>query len=264
MKKIVFRFLCFISLLHSAPTFAGFGPSILDPTLLSNQLPDDVATEAAKTFGVYFAHRPYQGATSIQDENSTEFKFETTLVKIGDGLFESLEKYGASGSIQDTPALPTLKLHIRKPISKGFDIGASGLFVAGQYVAGADLKFVLFQPEEGLTASFRLGATYATAKKFNLERISVISPEFVVSRKFDFVEPYLGIGGRYIWGKVSVTFDLPPAPSLTISKTGSGSTAYAFTGVSFILGSKGLRLAMEGTYDISGFSSIGSMIGFGI
>lgn len=264
MSKAFLRFLILISTLVSGLAHAGFGPSILDPSLLSNQLPDDVATEAAKTFGVYFAHRPYQGAATIQEENSTEFKIETTMVKIGDGLFTALEKYGASGSIQDMPAIPSLKFHIRKPITQGFDIGASGLFVGGQYVAGADLKIVLFHPEEGLTGALRLGATYATAKKFYLERISVFSPEFVVSRKFDFVEPYLGIGGRYIWGKVSVTFDVSPAPPLTIAKNGSGSTGYAFTGVNFILGSKGLRLALEGTYDISGFSSIGTVIGFGI
>lgn len=263
MKKTAPMLMAILAML-STEAHAGFGPSILDASLLSGQLPEDVATEAAKTFGAYFAHRPYQGAITIQEENSTEFKFETTLVKVGDGLIKSLANHGASASITDTPAIPTLKFHLRKPMTENFDFGASGLFVGGQFVAGADFKFTLFRPEEGLAGAFRLGLTYATATKFYLDNISVISPEFVMSRKFDFVEPYIGIGGRYMWGKVSVTFDNAPLPPITISKTGSGTTAYAFTGVSFVLGSKGLRLGMEGTYDISGFSSIGSVLGFGI
>jgi hypothetical protein len=262
----IFKF-WIISFLLIAPVTsqAAFDLSILNASNLNNVLPDDVASAAIKTFGIYFTHRPYQGATSIYGRGSLEMNFEVTMVKISNELNDALIANGlSSNTSSETAALPILKLNFRKALSPGADLGFSGIYYQGQYAIGTDIKFVLSNPEEGITTALRLGYSYATASILYLKSVTVLSPEFVMSRRIESAEPYLGFGGRYITGTISVPFELPPAGAGTVEKGGTGFTAYAFTGVNFqILGPKGFRFGMEGTYDISGFSSIGTTFGIG-
>lgn len=264
MKKRIFWILGLL-LIAPASSQAAFDLSILNASNLNNVLPDNVASAAIKTFGIYFAHRPYQGATSIYGRSTLDLNFEVTMVKISNELNDALTANGiSSNTSSSTAALPIIKLNFRKAMSPAADLGFSGIYYQGQYAIGADLKFVLNNPEEGITTALRLGYSYATASILYLKSVTVLSPEFVMSRRIESAEPYLGLGGRYITGKISVPFDLPPAGAGTVEKGGTGYTAYAFTGVNFqILGSKGFRFGMEGTYDISGFSSIGTTFGIG-
>ncbi len=201
----------------------------------------------------------------MYNTNSLDFKIEVTLMKVGPGIFDALEANDlASTESSSTTALPMAKIHIRKPLSPTADMGLSGIFYQGQYAIGTDIKFELENPEEGINTALRIGYSYATASVMYLSSVHVISPEFVMSRKIDVCEPYFGVGVRYITGTVSVPFSLPPLPDFNVEKTGVGYTAYAYTGVNFqILGPKGFRLGMEGHYDISGFSSIGTTFGIG-
>jgi len=248
-------------LLSSSTSYAGLDPSFFDLSQLNNLIPQDIANESAKTIGIILAHRPYQGAISIYEPSGFEVKIETTLIKIGDGIINALEANGINNaSLQQAPSIPMLKGHIRKALGPSADLGISGIFYQGQYVVGGDFKFNIYDPEEGLSSAIRLGYTYAKVPQLNLQSLSVITPELVFSRRLSFAEPYIGIGGRYITGTVSVDFPIIG----TLQKSGSGTTGYAFTGVNFMIGAKGLRLAFEGTYDLSGFSSIGTMFGFGI
>ena len=262
--SLMFRALAFI-FIGILPSLANAGLSILDANALNGAVPSNVASAAIKTFGIYFAHRPYNGASSMYDTNGLDFKIELTLVKIGSDLNDAMVANGqSSSSTANTLALPAAKIHFRKALSPTADIGVSGLYYMGQYAIGTDLKFVLSNPEEGITTALRFGYSYATATILYLKSVTVLSPEFVMSRKFDGAEPYLGLGGRYITGTISVPFHLPPVPDFNIPKSGSGYTAYAYTGVTFsILGPKGFRIGMEGAYDISGFSSLGMTFGVG-
>ena len=259
MRNLIFV----ISLLLPSISYAGF--SILDPTNLNGLLPSNVADAAIKTFGIAFVHRPYDGATSLFQTNSLDFKIEVTMIKIGDALNNALVANGMStNTTANTIALPIAKIHLRKAFSPNFDAGVSAIYYSGQHAIGTDLKIVLSNPEEGITTAIRLGYSYATAPFLYLKSLSVISPEFVMSRKLSFAEPYLGVGGRYITGTVEVPFKIDPLPAFSLEKAGSGITAYAYTGVNFqILGATGFRLGMEGTYDISGFSSLGTVFGIG-
>lgn len=254
-----------LSLFASIESKAAFNLSILNANDLNGALPDDVAAEAVKTFGIYFAHRPYDGATSMFNTNALDFKVEVTLMKIGDGIFNALEANNLSSTeSSSTTAMPMAKIHIRKPLSPAADMGLSGIFYQGQYAIGTDIKFELENPEEGINTALRIGYSYASAEAMYLDSVHVISPEFVLSRKIDSCEPYIGFGARVITGTVAVPFSLPPLEDFTVSKSGVGYTAYAYTGVTFqILGPKGFRLGMEGHYDISGFSSIGTVFGIG-
>ena len=255
------RKIAFLGILLS-PVFsqaAALDTSLLDLSQLNNLIPQDIADEAAKAFGILLAHRPYQGAISIAQNEATEFKIEVSMIKIGDGLLNALAANGVSGtSLQNVPSIPVPKAHLRKALGPSVDLGLSGIFFTGQYVAGADLKWTIHDPEEGLSTALRFGYTLVKAQKLNVKSISVYNPELVFSRRLSFAEPYIGLGARMISGTVQVTF---PDPVGTLEKSGSGSTQYAFTGVNFVMGSKGLRLAIEGTYDLSGYSSIGTMFG---
>ena len=241
--------------------------NILNPNSLGGALPDDVASAAIKTFGIYLVHRPYEAASSIFGESALEFKIEVSMIHIGSALPTALAANGMAGNNNaQSIAIPMAKIHFRKAISKTMDMGISGLYYDGQQSIGTDLKIVLNDPEdaEGVTTAIRLGYTYASASLIYLKDVHVYSPEFVASRKLDAAEPYLGMGGRYIVGTISVPFHLPPLPKpdLSIEKSGSGFTAYAFVGVTFrILGPKGFIFGMEGSYDMSGFSTLGTQFG---
>lgn len=264
--KMRSKFLAFLLFLSTSPAHAGaFDIDILNPSTLNGAVPDDVAVQAVKTFGIYFAHRPFQGAVSMFNTNALDLDFEVTMMKIGGGLQDALAASGlASSSTSNTVALPIVKLHIRKAISPAMDMGFSFIYYRGQQSLGGDLKINLSNPEEGLATAIRIGYTYASASLLYLKSAKVLSPEFVMSKKLDSSEPYIGVGGRYITGQVAVPFHLPPLDDFTVTKGGASFTGYAFTGVMFhILGPKGFRLGMEGAYDVSGFSSIGTIFGMG-
>jgi hypothetical protein len=238
----------------------------IDPNNLGGIVPQNIANEAIKMFGIYTVHRPYSGATSILESNTLDVDVEATMVKIGDGLVNALKADGlASANTTGVPtAVPMAKLNIRKGFSDWFDIGLSGLTYGGQKIFGGDLKFVFSNPEEGLSWALRLGYTYASVPYAYVTTCSTFSPELVASRRLDFAEPYFGIGGRYISGTLSVPFHPPVGNDFTVTKSGSGETGYAFTGVYFrILGPQGLRLGIEGSFDISGYHTVGGIFGLG-
>lgn len=244
---------------------ANAGMSILDPTSFTNGIPADVADAAVKTFGIYLSHRPYQGAVSMFGNNSLDIKLEVTMMKVGEGIFKAMAANGMSaGTSSSNNALPIAKVHLRKSMSPAVDIGFSGIVYSGQRAYGGDIKIELSNPEEGISTALRFGYSYASSSLLYLKSATVISPEFVASRKLNFAEPYLGVGGRYLTGTIAIPYDAGPLGTIMLEKAGSGYTAYAFTGVNFqILGPAGFRLGMEGTYDISGFSSIGTVFGIG-
>jgi hypothetical protein len=239
----------------------------LNPSDLSGTIPQNVANEAIKLFGIYTVHRPYTGATSIGHSNTLDILVEATLVKLGPGLVEALQEDGIAGTPPAIPAVPMAKISLRKAFGENVDLGFSGLYYRGGEILGGDLKIVLHDAEEGPSFAIRLGYTYADIPYAYFKRVSTFSPELVMSRRLYFAEPYLGMGGRYITGTVSIPFEGIPIvhpADFIVEKQGSGITAYAFTGVFFrILGAQGLRIGIEGTFDISGYSTMGLVFGIG-
>lgn len=218
-------------------------------------------------FGIYTAHRSYTGANSIADSNGLDIRVEATMVKIGDGLLGALESNGIAAPAFDAPAIPMAKVNLRKSLGDRTDIGFSGLAFRGQSIYGGDINITVWKPEEGPSFSFRLGYTYVKLPYAYIDSLSTISPEIVASQRLSFAESYIGIGGRYMTGTMKATIQVGVPPfslSQDLTKSGSAMTAYAFTGVYFrILGAQGLRVGMEGSYDISGFPTLGTVIGFG-
>lgn len=245
-----------------------FDFNLIDPANLNGALPQGVADEAIRMVGIYTAHRPYTGATPITRYNGVDFNIEATLVKIGPGLVNALRDAGATSLAPDAaPALPVAKLNLRKGIGPNSDIGLSGLVLYGQTIVGGDIRWLVSEPEEGLNWAIRLGYTYADIPTYAYVRsCNTIAPEVVVSRPLEFAEPYVGVGGRYMWGTVDIPFEgAPPlVPDFNITKKGKASDLYVFTGVYFhIIGPQGLRLGVEGAWDLSGYHTIGTVFGVG-
>ena len=256
--------------LYSPVALAGdLNINFLDPSQFLNQkLPQNITDQTIKMFSIYTVHRPYSGATSMADTNSLDILVEGTLVKIGDGLITALNQNGIPAPSIEAPAIPMAKVSIRKAINQRADLGLSGLIIRGQTIIGGDVKIVIHDAEEGPSYALRLGYTYMNVPYAYVHDCSTISPELVMSQKLYFAEPYLGIGGRYMHGRldISQTVNVPILGPQTVNVEGSGggTTGYAFTGVYFrIFGAQGLRLGVEGTFDFSGFSTVGAVVGLG-
>ena len=265
----IFVFSIFFTLVQNAN--AGLlNFNLLNPNDLNSALPQNVADGVIKTFGIYTVHRSYQGASPLILSNSVDLFVEGSMVKFGDALANALDANGIpSSSIKNIPAAPALKLHLVKAINERADLGFSGIFVGPQHIYGFDLKIILSNPEEGITSALRIGYTVSHVPISYVTSCKVWSPELVFSRKLYYAEPYLGFGARFISGTLEVPFSLPaigpvPAQNFTLTKDGSGITEYAFTGVYFrILGAQGLRLGLEGSFDFSGFHTMGAVVGLG-
>jgi hypothetical protein len=247
---------------------AGFlDTGILDPTQLGSAIPQNVADQAILLVGSYAAHRPYSGAVANTTGGLFDLGIETTLVKIGDGLPDALTANGIPSGASSVPAIPMIKLHLRKSLGTSSEFGLSALTFRNQSVYGADLKFALLTAEEGPSLALRLLYTWISIPMLYIDRCTVLAPELVVSQPLSFAESWIGIGGRYASGlmKATVTTTVGPLTvSTDLSKTGSSGSAYAFTGVKFrIPGQTGLRLGVEGSYDTAGYHTMGTFIGVG-
>lgn len=240
---------------------------ILDPNQLGSAIPQQVADQAILLVGSYAAHRPYSGAVARATGNLLDLGIETTLVKIGEGLPDALTANGIPTQATAVPAIPMIKVHLRKSIGESSEFGLSALTFRQQAVYGADLKFSLISAEEGPSLAFRMLYTWISIPMLYIDRCTVISPEILVSQPLSFAESWIGLGGRFASGNMKATVTTTVGPltvSTDLNKSGSASSAYAFTGVKFrIPGSTGFRLGIEGSFDFSGYHTMGTFIGVG-
>jgi hypothetical protein len=261
----MFRLGLIASILLMSPQSAKaqFDFGLIDPALLSAAIPQDVADEAIRMVGNFTAHRAYQGATPISRYNSFDLNIEATLVKIGPGIIKALQSAGATSlTTTDYKSLPIIKLNLRKSLNEKADLGFSGIGYVGQLILGGDVRFILHEPEEGPTWGMRISYNYANLPAVTYVRSqNTIQTEVVASRPLDFAEPYIGLGGRYMWGTMDVPLESPP---ISATKTGSAFDLYAFTGVYFhIIGPQGLRMGVEGSYNLSSYHTLGTVFGLG-
>lgn len=247
---------------------AGFlDTGILDPNQLGSAIPQAVADQAILLVGSYAAHRPYSGAVAHSTGSLLDLGIETTLVKIGDGLQDALVANGIPANATAVPAIPMIKAHLRKSIGDSSEFGLSALTFKRQAVYGADVKVSLISAEEGPSLAFRMLYTWISIPMLYIDRCTVISPELVVSQPLSFAESWIGIGGRFASGNMKATVTTTVGPltvSTDLSKSGSASSGYAFTGVKFkIPGATGFRLGIEGSFDLAGYHTMGTFIGVG-
>lgn len=240
-----------------------------DQLVADGGIPKSIANEYLKLFAIYTVHRPYSGATSISTSNTFDLNVEATAVKIGDGLFKAIGSNGNNPEPPDVPAFPIAKLNLRRGFSENFDAGLSGLFIENQKIWGVDLKFVLYDPDEGPSFALRLAYSYISIREAYVADCSTIAPEFVMSRRLTFAEPYLGVGMRFISGTIDIPIhdlvsSVVPVNVPDLQANGSAIDEYAFTGIYFrLLGATGLRFGIEGSFDMSGYHTIGTVIGMG-
>ena len=253
---------------------------------VASMVPQNSAAQIVKTLGILNNHRPFQGAVPIG--NTVDLGIEVSLVHLPQGFAQTLASDGLIGNANEFAlgALPTIKAHLHKGLGKKADFGASGLYYRGNRILGADLKFVLFQPEEGMTWSFRFSYadTNIDLSKFGMKGIAIqyegidveqgglilrtttYSPQILGSVRLDFSEPYLGLGLE----STRVYIELPVSiPALGYSQKSKSGQAYAtqgvfFTGVSFRAPEVGLRWVLEGGYGTLGMSYLGTLIGFSL
>jgi hypothetical protein len=266
-----------------------------DPVLPTATIPDLSSYIAqsnvdtfVKTVGFCMDHRPYEPATSLG--TSFDFGIETTLVmppsNLGSSLSSIESSYTAtpanSTSIASPiPFIPSAKIHLRRGFGEKLDLGVSTLFVptnipyaGGTLLLGGDLKYVLFNPEEGITWAFRTSYNFINlAIQYNDYIFSIktvtITPQIIISRKLSFFDPYLGVGFQYTYGTIRATIPSPPITLLpgvaiapvSLSLDGSGTGISFFGGLS-LLSIMRLRLTLEGAYNPGGESYLGTKIGF--
>ena len=233
----------------------------LDPSQFSNlaNLLDPVlVSSAVRTVGGLADHRPYDPVT-IQAERGLGFELglEATLVKVPPDFTASLIRAGISSPNSIPPALPMPKLHIRKSLGDAFSVGVSGIFVNSYKIIGGDAKIVLSAPEEGVSWGLRLA--YSSAE-LGFVKTRTWSPQLLISKSLEFAEPYLGTGWQFINGSISLDADIMGIP-FQASRDATLNQFFAFMGLMIRPTSTGLLLAVEGSYNHGGTSTLGAKVG---
>jgi hypothetical protein len=238
----------------------------LDPSSFSNLpqlLQQEVVNPFVETVGLVVEQRPYEPATPLGGALGLDFGIEATLVRFPDEFRTALAEAGLNTSADSIQALPMAKLDVHKGLGDYFDVGGSAILYRGYRVLGVDAKAVVYNPEEGVTAALRL--CYAWSD-MDFIQTRTLTPQFLVSRKLDFADPYIGIGYSFVNGKITLdAHDLDssiPAGLYTQSADGSGSAFEAFMGLSFRVPYLGLMLVVEGSYSSAGADTLGTKFGF--
>jgi len=248
-------------------------PSISLDSVLSNItgfLNSTMANATVRTLGTVFDHRPLEPATALGTSLGLDAGFEVDLVQLSPELSTALSNAGFNITLPQS--LPSARLvNFHKGLSDSVDVGGSYLAYNGYTIWGADLKVVLYQPEEGLTwairlgytsLSFPIGSTTLFGTTVSLKATAATwTPALLISKKLEFADPYLGIAYQYAVGTLEVSqsgdFTIPNLESIK----GAGGGPIAFLGISLRVPVAALRLTLEGTYSPAGFNAIGSKLG---
>lgn len=232
-------------------------------------------------------HRPFQGATSLGTSGlgiGLDVGLEASLVHFPEGFGDALTAMGANGSaLDDLPSFPMAKLHVHKSLGTRFDLGASGVIYRETINVGANIKYLLFAPEEGLHWALRGSYTYSNVDLESLGfgtipvgdpvvangelviRSQTVSADLLVSKRLHFAEPYLGVGADWITGhmEVPITFTAGGSTQTLVTSAYSFYAFHAFLGVAFRVPAAGLKIGIEGAYSSIGMHYLGAMLGAG-
>lgn len=220
-----------------------------------------------RSIGIAYDHRPYEGATPLTASCSfgLDIGAEATLVKVDDAFIAAIANIAAAaGGASSLSSLSSLTSFVgaKVHLHKGFgpvDLGGSLFFLMGYLMYGADLKVALYEPPEGLTYAIRAKYSYTSLSYITAR---TVAGEFLLSRRLAFSDPYLGVGGIYVWGNMTLPVDFFGTTYQVALDTASASTFYAFGGVGLDFGGSGLRIAVEGAYSLAGNPHLGVKLSF--
>jgi hypothetical protein len=236
-----------------------------------------------KSLEVLTAHRPYQGASPLWAKGFLGFELgaEAVLVKMPNSLISALG--GGSSSLT---ILPAAKIHVAQGIGPWADVSVSGLWYNGTGLIGGGLKILLWKPEEGPVLAARVGYNYTNfdIARLGLFQISLtgadasntsfalrthtITPQFVLSKRMSFAEPYLVAGLVLGTGWVAFSTTLSNAQagvSQTVTTQSTPVTSLGFeaiTGIIFRVPLLKMKIALEGGYSSLGMPNLGAQFGF--
>ena len=208
-----------------------------------------------KTMGLLSMHRPYQGAATLGSSSAFEIGAEATFVRLPDDFGVALKAAGAPALT--TPAIPVPRILLEKGLGENANLGFSYIAYKFFKIYGADFQVSLLKPEEQPWWSLRF--TYSMARVSYITA-QTFSPQLIVSRPMDFADPYLGLAFIYVNG--SFLFDLPQLGS-SVEAESSAYSASGIVGVKLRMPGLGIKLALEGSYNISGAHTMGLSTGLG-
>jgi hypothetical protein len=231
--------------------------------------------------GLIFNHRAYEPATPLGTWLGLDVGLEVDVVQLPPSLSDTFTQMGVSVTLP--PVFPSARmLNVHKGVGDFMDIGGSIFTYQGYLIWGADMKVILANPEEGLTWALRLaynntyipigdtsisvpnpmgGADIPVAIGLNF-KVTTWTPTLIVSRKLMFADPYLLIGYTYVDGTANIVNNTGIEINNASSSSAAGGSFFSSLGLSLRIPVVGFRITLEGTYDASGYNSLGTKIGF--
>jgi hypothetical protein len=234
-----------------------------DPNSL---LSDEITSAIVKTVGFGVDQHAMQPATPINLNGGLDIYVEAMLFRTPDYFQEALTNAGFGSDLPTS--LPFARIHIVKGFGESTDVGISAISYTKYLVVGGDIKWALHVPEEGATWAFRISYNYA---KLDIVRTNTITPQILVSRKLSFADPYLGLGIQYAWGSLAVPLSMVTTPpdgvdisGQVATKSASAFSASLFIGVGVKLGPSGLKMILEGSYNLMAVHHLGFGLGLSL
>lgn len=247
--------------------------SLLSATGFLDQLAGPVITG----MGLALDFRSYEPATPL----GTKLGFDVglasaALVQVTPGMNAALAQF--TGSALPVPVLPNAAvLVLHKGLGERFDVGLTVLpplpflgsvGLSGIWWWGMSTKWAFWMPEEGPTLALRTSFTQAYLPFTSGSTTVTINPQVItqvllMSRKLEYVDPYVGVGYQYAYGSLGLLIDNPaPVPDVSVPFSGNGAGFLALGGVSLRIPYIALRLTLEGSYSSAGANSLGTKVSF--
>ena len=261
MRKSRLILIFIIACFWKGTTLADAASLPLDPS----QFPDPnslitpaLANAITKTIGLGTDHRSYEGATALGNSMGLDLGLSITIGHIPPDFAAALVQAGLNVSATSIPPLlPVPTLQLSKGIGKSFGLNFSYIGLGQFQIIGGDVKWTVYDPEEGFTSAVRLSYNKC---KIGFIQTTTTTPQVLFGRKLDFVEPYIGFGYQMSTGTITIPITAY-GQTITIKGSGKAAGALAFTGVQFNVG---LQLTIEGGYSSAGVSYFGTKIGISL
>ena len=252
---------------------------------ISTLIPESAGKAIVGTLATLLNHRSYRPATSLGSTGLLT-GLEVTLQKFPESFNEALTTAGVgSGLTSSLPALPALKLHLRKGMGPLVEGGLSGIYAKGIYWLGGDLKVTVYQPSEGVTAAVQMGynmlfvdpSSYGvggiplTIGSISMGTVTprfkaqTYAPRLILSRDLGVADPYIGAGYEWSTGSIEVPLKVP---ELSIDRTLSTPTyvttnPHIFVGLGLNFTPIPIRWSFAMTYSQAGSHGMGTVFSFG-
>jgi hypothetical protein len=268
--------------------FASLVPAItLD---FSSYISSDITSPIIDTFSLALDQRALMGTKPlgptgfafgidvIAASAPQSFNQAVNSIKGGAKVSESGVSLNTSSSSSTwLPPIPQARLFVFKGITDRLDLGLTLLpnivkmakvpDLQLAFLASVELRYLLYQPEEGVQVGFR-AAYNLNSIRFGISSTTIaltshtITPGLLISKPFDFADPYIGISWQYATGSLTMNAQIYDQIVAKISKS-SSTTAWNFFG-GILLRVPGLNLIIvpEGSYSPSKMHALAVRVGF--